>query len=261
MYDLEPLRPATDALWAFLAGHLRAAGIVEVPDTLDRRWSHTDSWTHPRLLLGQACEYPLATRYRGSVRLVATPSYRAPGCTPGHYCSVVVVRRDDAATSLESLRGRTCAVNEPDSNSGMNLLRAALAPVAAGRCLFSAVITTGTHANSVEAVAGGLADVAAIDCVTFAHLSRWQPPLVARLKVLARTPTSPSLPFVTSRHTPEPTLAALRAALKAAILAPELAEVRERLLLSDVLVSPDEELTAVRALERDAATLGYPRLC
>ena len=38
----------------------------------------------------------------------------------------------DADITLADLKGRRCAVNQIDSNSGMNLLRAAIAPLADG---------------------------------------------------------------------------------------------------------------------------------
>ena len=79
MYDFPDLTAAHDALWQALATRLAAAGVDSVPQALSRDLSHVDFWRHPGLLLGQACEYPLA-KAGVAVRLVATPRYSAPGC-------------------------------------------------------------------------------------------------------------------------------------------------------------------------------------
>lgn len=261
MYDLPPLRAATDALWAYLSAWLRAAGEDDVPDALCRTLGHEASWQHPALLFGQACEYPLALRDGAGLIRLASPTYDVPGCGPGQYSSVIVVRRDEAAGELGALRGRVCAINERDSNSGMNLLRAAVAPFAGGRCFFAAVLESGGHWLSARRVADGDADLAAIDCVTWAHLAVADPALVSRLRPLTRTAASPALPFVTAAGTPARTVTRLRAALAAAIRAPELAAARATLRLAGVEPCPEPAYATVRALERAAREQGYPVLC
>ena len=259
MYDFPELRPAHDILWGALAERLEAAGVTQVPGRLTRDLAHQDTWRHPRLLFGQACEYPLATAFAGSVRLLATPRYMAAGCEGHSYRSVVVVRAQDDAAGLAELRNRRCAINEPDSNSGMNLMRAALVGIARrGRAFFSSITLSGSHRRSAELVANGQADVAAIDCVTFAHLRRLYPEAVAGLRILCWTPSSPSLPFITAASTGEATLRALRAALAAVFddPSPAVRAARAMLLLDGVNLQPDLRLSEVRRLARQAAALG-----
>src|SRR5882672_2303108 len=148
MYDYPELTAAHDALWDALSSRLVAAGIGDVPRKLARSLGHFDLWRHPRLLLGQGCEYPLATSFAGSVRLVATPRYCAPGCEGAQYRSAIVVRTDDPAERLADLRHRRCVINEADSNSGMNFLRAAIAPLAGGARFFESVSLSGSHWSS-----------------------------------------------------------------------------------------------------------------
>jgi len=260
MYDFPELRDDTDALWASLAGRLAVAGIEDVPATLTRGLGHFDLWRHPDLLLAQACEYPLATDCAGAVRLVATPRYAAEGCAGGLYGSALIVRRDDPAETLADMRGRRCAVNEPNSNSGMNLLRAAVAPLAGGTKFFGSVQFSGSHRRSVEMVAEGLADLAAIDCVSFAHLQRFAADRTAALRVLCWTARSPSLPLVTAPATDDATVRILRAALVDIAEDPALAPVRERLLLDGFDFEPDASFSQVLKLARQAADLDYPQL-
>jgi ABC-type phosphate/phosphonate transport system substrate-binding protein len=192
--------------------------------------------------------------------IVATPRYAAPGCVGLLYKSAVIVPVDDPANSLAAMRGRRCVVNERDSNSGMNLLRAALAPLAAGARFFDSVIVSGSHRRSVEMIAANDADVAAIDCVTFAHLQSIDPSLTRRVRILCWTPPSPCLPFVTARSTSAATLAHLRSALAAVVADAALAPVRQRLLLEGVDLAPDATLRRVLKLDRDAVELRYPQV-
>lgn len=261
MYDHPAQRWANDALWAAIADELRRRGVIEVPGTLDRSRDVHSIWRDPGLILGQACGYPMATDHSLSLRIVALPTYDALGCTTGTHRSLLVVRRDDAAATLTDLCGRRAAINDPASNTGMNLFRAAIAPVAGGRSFFAAVDCTGSHRDSALAVATGGADIAAIDAVTFAALDRYEPDITRRLRVLGATPPSPSLPLVTTATTDDATLDILRRALMAALAKPSLADARAALFLAGATIPADDALTLLTTLAHDAAELGYPLLC
>lgn len=260
MYDFPYVAAAHDALWKGLAGRLRDLSIPAVPAGLTRDRAYVQLWKDPGLLLAQACEYPLAKGLAGDVRLLATPRYSAAGCEGNSYRSAVVVRAGDSAQSLAALRGRRCAVNELDSNSGMNLLRVSIAPLAGGQKFFSRVSVSGSHRASAAMVAENEADVAALDCVTLAHLQRQQPELTAGLRVLCWTPSSPCLPFITSRHHGEEIVLALRRALQDVLADPALTNVRAQLFLSGADLEVDESYARVIGYERRAADLGYPEL-
>jgi ABC-type phosphate/phosphonate transport system substrate-binding protein len=261
MYDFPQLRDSHDALWTALAGRLTAAGLRDVPRQLTRDLGHFDVWRHPVLLFAQGCEYPLAKSFADRVRLVATPRYSAPGCEGANYRSAIIVRREERGSSLADFRGRRCVVNEMDSNSGMNLLRAAVAPLAGGARYFASVVVSGSHRRSAEMVASGEADVAAVDCVSFAHLARVCPGVVAELRVLSWTPGSPCLPFITARSGGDATVSVLRSALAGVFDDRALAPVRERLFLTGVDLQPAEGFGEVLRLERGAVEQGYPTIC
>jgi ABC-type phosphate/phosphonate transport system substrate-binding protein len=243
-----------------LAERLVAAGVSDAPLKLTRSLNHFDTWRHPGLLLGQGCEYPLAKSFAGCMRLVATPRYAVPGCDGPRYRSAIVVRAEDSAETLGDLRHRRCVVNEPDSNSGMNLLRAAVAPIARGVRFFESVSLSGSHRRSVEMVMGGQADVAAVDCISFAHIQRLQPATAAALRILCWTPASRSPPFITGIATDDATFQVLRSALAGVITDSTLAPVRENLFLQGLDLDPDGRLTDVLDHERQAAGFGYPAL-
>ena len=260
MYDFPELREAHDRLWAALAQRLRALGVTPVPRQLTRTLGHREVWSHPGLLFGQACEYPMSKIFREHLRFVATPRYGAPGCADTSYRSAIVVRTEEPAQHLDDLRNRRGVANEPDSNSGMNLFRAALAPISSGTRFFHSMQFSGSHRKSMELVATGEADVTAVDCVTLAYLQRLHPDLTSRLRVIDWTPTSPSLPFVTSQQTNESTLQALRSAMAEVFADRALAPARDTLLLEGVDLSPDTTFARVRELELEAEHWQYPVL-
>jgi ABC-type phosphate/phosphonate transport system substrate-binding protein len=140
------------------------------------------------------------------------------------------------------------------------MLRAEVAPLARGRGFFRSVIITGSHLAGAEAVARDEADLAALDCVSWAHLQRWRPDLAARLRVLTWTVRSPGLPLITSLTTSPSQLAGLRAVLDEVAADPDLREARDILLLDGFNVVPAEHYRAVLRLRDIARGLGYPYL-
>ena len=262
MYDVPELRAATDALWAGIAAALAAEGVRDVPAALDRSRHHREVWSDPDLLVSQTCGYPLVTSLAGRVRVIATPRYRVAGCIGAWYTSRVVVRRDAAARSLADLAGAVCAANEPDSHSGMNALRAVLAPVAGprGGPFFSRVVWSGGHRRSLELVAAGEAEVTCIDSITFALLAQVEPALTDAVREIARTPLCPGLPIITRGAASEDEVARLRRALERAFRAPETAAARAALLVDGLEVLPQDAYRVVLERETGAIGLGYPLL-
>jgi ABC-type phosphate/phosphonate transport system substrate-binding protein len=260
MYDLVELKPATDRFWQALRDRIEQSGIAELPQILSRPDGLMAFWRQPNLLLSQTCGYPLITELRDTVQLVATPVYRAPGCEGACYRSVIVVRASAQFRNLAELRGAVCAINTTDSHSGMNILRAELAPFAPPAPFFADIRITGGHVASLAAIQKGDADVAAIDCVTFALLARVRPEAIAGLRILAWTQAAPALPFITSRYTPERVLHEIRRALDAVVTDPVLQTMRQTLLLERFEVLTWRDYATMIALERAAIAQGYPEL-
>lgn len=257
MYAVDPA--AVAAFWTVLARALRAAGVADVPAALTWPDHLPAHWRDPNLLLSQTCGYPFATLLRDQVRYLATPRFTTPGCDGACYASAVVVRAGEPATALADLRGSRVAFNSRDSHSGFNALRALIAPLATDGRFFGAAIETGSHAGSLAALSGHQADVAAIDAVTLALVSRTRPDAVEDLRVLAFTEPAPGLPFITSRFTPQREVATLRRVLGDVCGADE--PVARALLLDGVAVLPHDSYEVIRAAEADAVARGYPDLC
>jgi len=260
MYDLPVITAATNEWWRGLSREFVLRGIADVPQEVTRGPNVRALWTDRNLLFSQTCGYPLINELRQHVQLVATPCYAAPGCNASDYRSVVVVRADANAASIGDLKGRTCAVNRRDSHSGCNVLRRMIAPFAKGKPFFARVKISGHHWESLQMVARGEADVAAIDCVTYALVSRHEPQIVAKTRALCYSPPAPGLPYVTSRSAPHELVEKLRNALEAAFHSPELADCRETLMLTGFRVLSLSDYDCIAAMEAEAMAFDYRAL-
>ena len=258
MYALPEMAAANAELWAAIRERL--ADVEDVPALLSPAGTALPEAIAPDTLFSQMCGYPLRRLYDGQYRLLGVPLYDLPGCgwfaegVPSHRSFIVVSCRSGVET-VEALRGSRFAVNGFDSNSGMNLPRRLFAVLAGGRALFSNVIVSGGHVRSMEMVASGEADAASIDSVTYGFAALYRPELVARLRVVAETPASPAIPFITAAATPPGTAAALSRVL--------IGEIREALAgVRIVAVMPPrpEAYEAVMGYEAEATALGYPVL-
>jgi ABC-type phosphate/phosphonate transport system substrate-binding protein len=260
MYDLPEVAAATDTWWAGIARALTRDGVADVPARLTRDQAAQVVWRAPDLLLSQTCGYPLMHEFAGRLRVVATPCYACAGCDGPAYCSLIVVRADDAARTLADLRDRVAAANAADSQSGYSALRAEVAPLAKSGRFFSQVVLSGGHAESLGLVADGRADVCAVDCVTHALLTRNRPAAVAGLRVLGRTVAAPGLPYVTRADADDALVQRLRTALFAALADPALAAARETLLIAGAEVLPEDGYRRILEIEKAAQARGYARL-
>ncbi|HEX7389734.1 MAG TPA: PhnD/SsuA/transferrin family substrate-binding protein, partial [Acidiphilium sp.] len=198
---------------------------------------------------------------RDSVRVVATPCYDLPGCDGPLYCSMIVVGADSRAREIPDLRGGRVAINDRNSQSGMNALRAIVAPIAGGAPFFDKIMVSGSHLGSLAMVREGRADVAAIDCVTHGLVAEGNPDLLRGTRVLCRTPLVPGLPLVTSTATSDAVLARLIAALESTMTDPDLADIRTSLHLRGIARLGFADYAPILAQRDVAEASGYQVLC
>lgn len=258
MYDmLAPVQAANDLLWTGVRDRLRLAGL-SAPDVLDHEISYNGLWLQPDLLLAQTCGYPFIKELQGKVRLVATPVYSFPGGAGAERASFLIASDRNEATVLEDFRGSRAAINDRMSNSGMNLFRAALAPIANGGKFFSDVIITGGHLLSMKAIQEGKADIASIDTVSWGLLARHAPDMLAGLKIVGETPRGPGLPYITSLATSDSELNALRTALRDAIADKGLAEATDALGLLGIEILDETDYARLAKLGNEAERQNYP---
>ena len=257
MYNLPEMRGVNAAFWAALREELNEP---EAPEALSFDRPPVPGAIEPENLFTQVCGYPLQTIYHGQARLLGVPSYTAPHCGSGMHAGVFIVAADAPYQALEDLRGANFVFNSVNSNSGMNLPRRAIAEIAGGGPFFASCIETHSQPANLERVAKGEADATCVDCVTYAFFVRHRPELGARTRILAATPATPAIPFVTAITTPEPLALALRAALFRVARAPRWAEVRAGLMLADILPPETADYPLQLRHVAEASAMGYPDL-
>lgn len=227
MYAVD--RADTEALWQAVNHLLVARGV-----TVNEPFGLPESdllvhWQQPDLILSQTCGYPLVTRLP-DVQVVGAFHYAAPGGEGILYRSFLVAREADKQLTVADFRGRQLVCNSSDSQSGYNVLRKRIAPEVLDE-YFTHVSFSGSHRQSLIEIKSGRADLAAIDCVTWALLQRHEPDVVAGLAVIEQSPLTPGLPLITSGETPPDRLTAIREALTALVSLPEYRQVCDAVLI------------------------------
>ncbi len=232
MYDWPERRGEVDAEWAVLRDALQARGI-DAPEELSRcnadlpavpggiwdasgkltakdpatlpphEFDFETLWHHPRLLFSQTCWGPLELWLGDAVQLVGQDDYSGIEGGDGElYSSAIVMRRSESeggASLQDLLSGLRLAYNVADSMSGYLALERDLVADGLSLDIFSQRIISGGHRNSVRMVASGEADVAAVDCKTWA-LALEHEPAAKGLAVVGWTTRRKGLPFITARH-------------------------------------------------------------
>ncbi|TPN34104.1 phosphate ABC transporter substrate-binding protein [Mesorhizobium sp. B2-3-3] len=181
-------------------------------------------WLHPALLFAQTCWGPMELGLSSHVQVVGQPSYDAYEGGQGElYSSALVMRAGEgpevrspadgkALLPLDLIRGKRFTFNSLDSMSGIVALTRDLQAAGHSLDIFSSRTESGGHRDSVIAVAEGRADVAAIDCESWALAQRFEP-VAGKVVTVGWTARRKGLPFITARTTPENTVRAMREAL------------------------------------------------
>lgn len=185
-------------------------------------------WRHPRLLFGQTCWGPMETTGLASdVRVIGQPSYDGiEGGRGEFYSSAIVMRRgvvsgdvpapqgDAASVPLDLIRGKRFAFNSHDSMSGYIGISRDLAALGESLAMFPEHVESGGHRSSIVAIADERADVATLDCQSWALAQRFEP-AAKDVVVVGWTAKRKGLPYITSRTTLEAVVGVLVAALLA----------------------------------------------
>lgn len=218
MYDWPEERAAVDAWYADLR-----ARVPELPETLTRDRAPDDLWHDPALVFGQTCWGPMLLGLSDHVRVLAQPDYSdVEGGRGPWYRSALVSRgravegsglppppRPGAQLPPLAVMRPILAVNSGESMSGwMALAEDGGDP----RAWINQIVETGSHRESLRAVAEGRAELAAIDCRSWA-LALKHEPCTRGLVVIGWTAERPGLPFVTAQGTDDHLARRLAAAL------------------------------------------------
>jgi ABC-type phosphate/phosphonate transport system substrate-binding protein len=164
--------------------------------------------------VGFVCGLPY-TRKVDRFELLAAPVMRAARYHGRPiYFSDVVVRADGPFRCFADLRGATLAYNDAGSFSGYAVVRAHLAALRETAGYFDRVVESGAHLRSLQLIAEGAADAAAIDSLVLELELARRPELGAQVRVVEAIGPSPIPPVIVARHVP----AALQCRLRRTLL-------------------------------------------
>src|SRR5690606_35667302 len=172
---------------------------------------------------GQTCWGPMELGLADHVQFVGQPDYSEfEGGQGASYSSAIIMRADTPGIRTADFDGksnipvallvdRRFAFNGSDSMSGLIALQRDLQRYGQSLDIFAERILSGGHRNSVRAVATGEADVATIDCRSWALAQRFEP-FAQAVTVVGWTTPRPGLPYIASRHIPADVVEAMRRA-------------------------------------------------
>lgn len=214
----------------------------------------------PGLFFGHTCGYPLMKHLEDHVIPFCVPVFDVPGTEGKLYSSRFIVAANSPVETLDECRGKVAAMNAADSNSGMNVLRYAIASYNPSGPFFSRVVQTGGHLQSLQAVADGTADVAAIDCVSYQLIQDHWPQLVEKVRGIGFSIKTCGLPLVLPKSSIDDTDLGLLVENLNQALADTPAAIRNRLHLHGFEPVTLEDYQSIIELETFAIDSGYPRL-
>jgi hypothetical protein len=253
MYDGLIPTSDTDLFWSLFCKHSE----LETPPQLNRTISCRDAWTSgTNLMISQSCGYPVVKKYNDYVKLVGTPIYAAEGCSGPHYSSAIIASSNTKSLyDILTTGSVTIAINSFDSFSGWLLLLSAIADCMSGtdidmQHIISKIIVTGAHVQSMAAVRDGIADIAAIDCVTLALTKKHCSHLAEGLYTIGWSQPAPALPYITHIDASHDFVQSLRSALKNALSDcsdPSYSAARGAMLLTDIEVSGEISMEVYEA--------------
>ena len=168
--------------------HLRAAFSASLGVEIELEQRRTYEEITGLLLEGSIdaawlCGFPYL-QHQNALSLLAVPVWNGQPL----YQSYFIVGEGSNAQSLNDLRGTMHAFSDPDSNSGYLVTASDLARMGErADDFFSRTIFTYGHRNVVRAVADGLVQSGSVDGYVWEAISKTEPELASRTRVLRRS--------------------------------------------------------------------------
>lgn len=226
MYDWPECADETRGYWQRIENGLRAkgfreavkyirSGLGEGPDNL---------LSVPDLLLSQTCWGPISRGVTPPLTILAQPDYSdfVGGSGPFYRSAIIATGSDDnlavpapdkAALPMETMRTARFAFNDKTSLSGLLAVQEDFSAATGENAVFyQTAMVSGGHQNSVRMVANGTADIAAVDCRTWALACKYEP-AAKGVHIIGWTAQRMGLPYVCSPRIDPERVAVLRSVL------------------------------------------------
>jgi phosphonate transport system substrate-binding protein len=166
------------------------------------------------------------------------------------YQSYIIAPLSSDATSLASLRGKTFAFTDPQSNSGRIVPTYLLARMGTTPdAFFKEYFYTYSHDNSIKAVATGRADGAAVDSLIWEYESATNPAFTKRTRIVERSDQYGIPPVVVHPATAPRLKRALRDAFLGADGTPEGKALLDKMRIERFVTVTDSHYDSIRQME------------
>ena len=195
MYNRAETQKAHQELYQNIVKELKIRGI-EAPPVLSKNRESIDFWSSNELFLSQTCGLPYRLFLHNKVTLVGTPDYGLKGFKPGHYASVIIVRKEDKITSLTDFSSSIFAYNDILSQSGWAAPQKYFKEL---KINIDKIKLSGSHRASAKLVSEGQADIAAIDAISFKLIKEYDN-FSSNLSIIAQTKSTPGLPIIAHKN-------------------------------------------------------------
>ncbi len=116
------------------------------------------------------------------------------------YFSDVIVNASSAITHFNDLYDKVFCYNDPGSNSGFYAVHRYLQIHGYGPEFFAQALPSGSHQNSIQWIAEGRADWAAIDSTVLEQELQNHPALTKQIRVITAIGPAPMPPLVAATH-------------------------------------------------------------
>ena len=116
------------------------------------------------------------------------------------YYSYIIVAKNSTVKNFEDLRGKSFAFSDPLSNTGKLVPTYMLARMhESPDTFFSRYIFTYKHDKSIQTVAQGVVDGAAVDSLIWEYLNRTNPEFTSKTRIISKSPPYAIPPVVVQR--------------------------------------------------------------
>lgn len=244
-----------EVFWEHLRDALRVRlKTLDIPDKLSPAADYRTHWASRNLLLSQCCGYHIATKVQ-KLEVVAAPDFQLNGISSGEYKSLLIVRRGDKRNALIRFKNGKVAYNEDQSYSGHTALLCEFPKHLRRHDFFEKWVPTGSHIESMRAVADGSADIAAIDAISFLFIVNENKEELRKLKkelrIIKHTEKVQAPPFVTSSFRPAEEIEVIRDTLITLSIDPKMTEVLNAMRMHRIVDATNEDYLSMAEVISD----------
>ena len=202
-YLFDSSAAAFTAFWGAVRHYLASHDITSYDIRYDEALYHPSQTAqsladNATLALGQLCGVNFARNGTGRLSYLASYVLDDETVPAGMYNSVILTRQPKSLASiLAAPQTLSAAISEPDSFSGRFALYSVFSPEFTAPP-FKAEHYTGDHLETVRAIAGGTAEIGAVDCLSWHIIRRAYPDMASAIHIAGRSAAFPGPPLVCS---------------------------------------------------------------